>query len=243
MAHTMSLHDLRDALAQPGCAVCRLKTDSAERFLDGLLWESVNDPVRRRGIRQAQGFCHNHAWALVRSSASLGVAIIMRDVLQNVLRTLEEAAFEALPSLSWRHIKQTLGSRRPSAATSELVAQLEPRAACPACVMVERTEGMILDTLVASLLGEGDLLTVYRASDGLCLPHFRETLARVRERETFEALVSAQRAIWERLVGHLDESIRKSDHRFLNQAWGEEAGAWLRAIAALVGAPPERSRR
>jgi hypothetical protein len=49
---------------------------------------------------------------------------------------------------------------------------------------------------------------------------------------------------WERLVAQLSESIRKSDYRHLDEVWGDEAGAWLRGIAALVGArPDDRGRR
>jgi hypothetical protein len=240
---TMSFHDVRDALARPGCAVCRLKTDSAERFLDGFLWESVNDPSKRREIRRALGFCHEHAWALVRVSASLGVAIVTRDVLRSLLKAMEDATFQALPTFSLRRVHEALDSKQSAAATAELVARLAPQTKCPACVWVEKMEGIYLNTLVHNLLGEDGLLADYEASDGLCLPHFRQALTQVRDEGVFEALVSAQRAILERLVAHLDESIRKSDYRFLDESWGEETGAWLRAIAALVGPRPDRDRR
>lgn len=238
----MSFFELRDALAQPSCAVCRLRTGSANRFLDTLLWESVNDPARRRDIRRARGFCHEHGWALVRAAASVGVAIIARDVLQSLLKTMDEAAFRALPSLSLRRVQEAVDSRQPSAATAELVSRLEPEALCPACVWVDKMEGIYLDTLVHSLVGEDNLLAEYEASDGLCLPHFRQALARVRKEVAYEALLNAQRLVWERLVDQLSESIRKSDYRNLDQVWGEEAGAWLRGVAALVGARPERDK-
>jgi hypothetical protein len=243
-AQTMSFYDLRDALAQPGCAVCRLKADAVDRFLDGLLWESVNDPDRRREIRQARGFCHRHAWSLVRVSASLGVAIITRDVLQSVLAAMESATFQATSpwSIRWtpqRWLQEALDPGQPAApswATAEVVARLEPQATCPACVWAEKMEGVYLSEFVGHLLGQDGLLADYESSDGLCLPHFRQALARVRDERVFEALVSAQRSIWERLIAHLSEFIRKSDHRFQNETWGEERDAWLRAIAALAGA-------
>ena len=241
-ARTMSFYDLRDALALPGCAVCRLKADAADRFLDSLLWESVNDPGRRFEIRQARGFCHAHAWSLVRTSASLGVAIIARDVLQSTLTALESGAFQASPPWSVRRVHEALAPTQPSAATAELVAQLEPQATCPACVWAEKMERVYLGELLSHLLGEDGLLADYQSSDGLCLPHFRQALTRVRDERVFEALVNAQRAIWERLVTHLDEFIRKSDHRFRDEPWGEERDAWLRAIAALAGARADRDR-
>ena len=235
-AQTSSFYDLRDGLAEPGCVVCRLKAVSADRFLDNLLWESVNDPGRRQAIRQARGFCHQHAWSLVRPGASLGVAIVVRDVLQSALAAIEGAPFQATSPWSLRRLHEALVPRRPAAATTRLVARLEPQAACPACVWAEKMEGVYLRALLDHLLGEDGLLAAYRASDGLCLPHFRQALALVRDEGIFEALVDAQRAIWERLVGHLSEFIRKSDHRFRDETWGEERDAWLRAIAALAGA-------
>src|SRR5574341_1501685 len=114
MGGTMSFYDLRDALAQPGCAICRLKAQAVEQYLDGLLWESVNDPGVRANIRQTRGFCHEHAWRLVRNGASVGVAIIMQDVLQNLLKMLEGAQFQALPPLSLRRVQERLDPRQPA---------------------------------------------------------------------------------------------------------------------------------
>lgn len=239
MSRTMTFYDLRDALAQPGCAVCRLVAESTERFLDTLLWESVNDPEVRREIRQAHGFCHEHGWALARAGASLGTAIITRDVLQNILKIIKVATFQGPSPLSLRHVQETIDSKQPAAATAKLVARLAAEATCPACVQVEEMEYLYLNTLLQSLLGDSGLLADYEASDGLCLPHFRQALTGVRDEAVFEALMGAQRAIWERLANQLSESIRKSDHRYLGETWGEEKGAWLRAIAALVGARPD----
>jgi hypothetical protein len=236
MSRTMSFYDLRDALASPGCAVCHLKANAADHHLDSLLWENVNDPGVRHSIRQARGFCNQHAWELVRyKGASLGVSIIMRDVLQSVLATMADARFQALPPLSLRRTREALDPEQPASATAELVARLAPQARCPACVQADTMEGIYLNTLVENLLGEDGLLAVYQASDGLCLPHFRQALTRVRDEAVFDVLVKAQRAIWERLVGYLTQVIRKSDYHFRDEPRGEESGVWLRAITAISG--------
>jgi hypothetical protein len=236
MSRTMSFYDLRDALALPGCAICHLKAGATDHYLESLLWENVNDPGMRRSIRQARGFCTQHAWELVRyGGASLGVAIIMRDVLQSVLEAMEDARFQELPVLSLRRTQEVLNPKQPAAATAELVARLAPQRRCPACVQAETMEDIYLNTLVENLLGEDGLLAAYQASDGLCLPHFRQTLTRVRNEVVFDTLVKAQRVIWERLVGHLSEVIRKSDYRFRDEPRGEESGAWLRVVTAIAG--------
>jgi len=243
MNRTMTFYDLRDALAEPGCPVCRLASRAAERYLDGLLWESVNDPGLRHRVRASLGFCHEHGWGLVRPGASLGVAILMHDVLRTVLKEMSGARFDALPALSLRRAHETLDPGQPSAATANLVDGLTPRAECPACAQAHEVEDTCLSTLIEHLLGENGLLSAYEASDGLCLPHFRQALARIRDESLFESLVMAQRSIWQRLDAELVEAIRKTDARFRDEPEGDESGAWLRGIAALSGSQAEGRRR
>lgn len=238
----MAYFDLRDALSATGCAVCRLKARAIDRYLDGLLWESVNDYGVRHEIRRAQGFCHEHAWGLVRHGASVGAAILMRDVLQSVLTALTKARLHASPAMGLHRALCSLGRRQQLAPTAELMARVTPSAKCPACAQGEEMECIYLDTLLDQLLGEDGLLAAYEASDGLCLPHFRQAIARVQEETVLDALVNAQRRIWEKLVGQLTEFIRKNDYRFCHEPSGDEGDAWLRAIAALTG-PQRKSER
>jgi len=44
MSRTSGYYELREALQEPGCALCRLEAVTTERFLDGLLYGQVNDP-------------------------------------------------------------------------------------------------------------------------------------------------------------------------------------------------------
>ncbi len=235
MNRTQSYYDVREALAQEGCAVCRLKARSVERYLAALLWENVNDPGIRADIRRARGFCHEHAWQLIRAAASLGVAIVQRDVLRTLLKALDEARFQAPPFLSRQRAHEALDAGQPAAATAGLVAQLAPQVPCPACKQAEVMEAIYLDSLLEELKGEDGLRAEYEASAGLCLPHLRQGLERLRDETVFAALVAAQRAIWQRLEGELDQFIRKSDPRYREEGWGDEKDAWLRATAALAG--------
>ncbi|MEM4725058.1 MAG: DUF6062 family protein [Candidatus Hadarchaeum sp.] len=235
MSKGLAYYALRDALPEPGCAVCRLKATAIERYLSGLLWESVNDPGVRCKIRQAQGFCFMHAWELARGGALLGIALLMRDVLQNALETLYEVYPQPLAAKPLRQAVRDLFYRRRPALGDELEVRLTPRASCPACAQGEEMECIYLDILVGQLLGKDSLLSAYEASDGLCLPHFRQAVARARDEEVLNALVNAQRRIWERLIGQLSEFIRKNDYRFVCEPLGEESDAWLRAIATVSG--------
>jgi len=235
----VSIHDLRDALGQPGCPICRLKADAGDHFVESLLWESVTDPATRAKLRRSQGFCQDHMWRMMRRGSSLGAAIITRDLLERAIKELVEGAFHPPRMVSLRRAVESLDRQRPTTATSVLVQHLEPQAGCPACEWSAKMEGLYLGDLLKHLLGEEGLLQSYRASEGLCLPHFRQALTLVRSEPEFDALVGVQRAVWEGLVGDLSEFIRKSDHRFRHEAWGEERDAWIRAIGALAGTRPE----
>jgi len=242
MSRTTSYYDLRDALTQPDCPVCRLMARDSERYLDSLLWESVNDPGVRHKLREAQGLCHQHAWQLNRAGASLGVAILMHDVLGSVLGAMESARFQALPALSLRRAQESLDRGQLAAATANLVGRLIAKAECPACIQAGQMEEIYLSTLNEHLLGEDGFLAAYEASDGLCLPHFRQALASLREEAVFQALLTAQRTVWGRLVEHLGEFIRKNDTRFRGEPWGDESDAWLRALGTLTGARRDAGR-
>lgn len=238
-SRTWSYYHLREALALPDCALCRVRRKTARQYLDSLLWESVNDEGLRLQIRRAHGFCQEHAAMLTKPGSSLGVAIVANDVLQHLLRTLEEARYDALPPLSLRRVREGLRSSEPSPATAALADRLAPEAPCPACRQADEREALYLDALLDHLPADDEFLALFQASDGLCLPHFRHALARVRGRTAFQALVDAQRAIWRRLAADLGEQIRKTDWRFRDELPGDESGAWLRALAALSGALPD----
>mgnify|MGYP005866765315 CR=1 FL=1 len=243
MSPTKSYYDLRDAFAQPGCPFCTLEAEYTNLFIDGLLYEQVNDPGLRAKIRQARGFCQKHAQGLVRSGASLGVAIMMRDVLREVLRAMDKSAFQAPPGLSLVRLRELVNPRPPLVATAEAVNALSPHTECPVCAHIGRLEEGWYGALLENLLGDDGLIHAYQASDGLCLPHFRGALARARQEAAFTALVDAQRAIWRKLEQELNEAIRKSDYRFKDEAWGEEGDAWLRALAAVSGKCYDRRKR
>lgn len=242
MGRTQTFYDLRDAMKEPGCAVCRLQAIAAERFIAGLIYEKVNDPGLRATMRLSRGFCHDHSWLLDRSGAALGVAIITHDVLKHVLADMGRGAFSPVPALSFTRAQEKLDQSRPKSATSSYVAALEPTAECPACTRTRETEEACFATLREHALEEGGLLADYCASDGLCLPHFRRLISGIGDAEVFAAITDAQRAIWQQLVDELGEAVRKSDYRFYGELLANEGDAWRRAIGALAGNRSERGR-
>jgi hypothetical protein len=230
--------DIRLALDQPGCPFCRLLTQRADRYLDAVLWELVNDPGVRSDLNQARGYCQQHGWLLVRKGSALGIAILTRDVVRTLLEVVGSNPLDGSPASVLETFRRSLDPERVPPGAASLVAKLSPQKPCPACSHLASTERDCSTTLLRHFDGEGALSEPYRASDGLCLPHFRRVLARAPGGRTGEALVSAQEEVWQRLYAELGEFIRKKDVRFRDEPFGDERDSWRRALEAVSGAPP-----
>jgi hypothetical protein len=221
-----SYHELEEALAGPGCAICGLVRRGVQRYLDGLTYENVNDPAIRDRIRAARGFCAPHGQQLHAARSALGSAIIYRDVLRSVRGALDDATHNG--SLGAR-LRQAIGGQ-------EALGRLEALGPCPACQHAEDV-ARTSTALLLRHLGEDDLLPALRASAGLCLPHLRRALRDAPSAASFAHLRDGQLAAWQRLEAELDELIRKYDYRYTGEAVGEEGSAWARAIDLLSGLP------
>jgi hypothetical protein len=206
----MTYHDLSEALARAGCAVCRLVAIATDRYLRSLLHESVNDPGVRERLRASHGFCSEHSWQLQRRGDPLGISILWRDLLT-----------QALESSNGPWTEKGRGRS----------------AMCPACEVAAEAEQRYLETLVEHL-ASGSLRREYDASPGLCLPHLRKAL-RQGPAGARAFLLGSEAAKLSRLSQELAEVIRKHDYRFRDEPWGAERDAWIRATSKLAGEPPE----
>lgn len=233
--------DIIEAMGAPGCAFCKLQLRAAERYIDALLWESVNDPRIRREVSAARGFCNHHAWLLVRPGGALSSAIIYRDVVQSVTRIVLGAA-PARRTTLWQRITRRLRPQR--GADNRLAQALAPTQSCPVCLNATEIDAHLSSTVLVALAKSDDLLTHYRGSAGLCLHHFRTLLDHTHHADHHAALVAVQCEVWTALDGELAEFIRKNDHRFRGEPFGAERDAWERAIALTSGPlPAARSQR
>lgn len=236
--------DILEAFGRPGCPICRLLAASTERYLDSVLWELVNDPGVREELNQARGYCRQHGWLLVRAGAALGVAILMRDVVRTLLAEVAANPVEEVPESALQGLLRSLEREPDCKATVKLEDALAPQRPCPACVLEQDREGDYVKTTVTHLKGSKPLEDAYHASDGLCLAHFRSALAQASCKSEAETLVAAQLAVWQRLHDELGEFIRKNDHQFRGEAFGQEKDAWRRALEAISGpAPRSQSAR
>ncbi len=221
--HDVLYHELLESLQAEGCAICRLARRASDSYLHALIYEGVTDVKLREALRAARGLCYRHAWRLAETrGAVLGTAIVYRDVINTLTKALETQS--AAPARF----------RLPGHGQPALAQALAPVAPCPACALEDdaqsRTAKILLKHLADPTIGEA-----YLAAGGLCLPHFQVALAHAGPGAA-KTLADWQAQAWRRLRDHLDELIRKHDHRFHNEPITEaESVAWQRAVAASAG--------
>ena len=221
-----------EALQRGGCPICALGRRAVARYLDTLIYECVNDPGARRRIRAAQGFCRLHGWQLRRHGGALGIAIIYRDIVRDLVQALGAADYQAPPRL--RAVMESLDRKRPASGTEELVRALAPTKECPACQAQHQTERMYVDVLLDNL-DDPEMQKALGEGFGLCLPHLRLALERARDEKAFHLLRGSAEIAFARLLHDLDEMIRRHDYRFADEGLAEVGDAWVRAIAQIAG--------
>ena len=230
-------NELREAMAQTGCPLCRLLDQAANVQIDSMLWEMVNNPAIQEKIQQSRGYCRHHGWMMVRSGAALGITILMQAVFDTLLEVLDHHEHKQTGQ-TFQQIRHSLGL--PSGgATARLTNQLSPQAECPICMVIKPIETGYTSTFVKHMAGANSLAPGYQQSDGLCLPHLQQVIKSAGPGKALEALLAAQQQIWERLRDHLAEFIRKNDYRFTHEPIGIEGDAWQRALESLYGPAPK----
>lgn len=145
----INFFELEKACEKPGCPLCRIVADRAERYIDNMLFEHVSDRVFRKAHRLAGGFCSYHSRNLESFRDGLAVAILGRDVLEERLDSFKTRK-------PWRR-------REP----------------CPICVERDRIETEYLGFLAGAggeSAEEQELRRIFGQSEGLCAPHYGKLL-------------------------------------------------------------------
>ena len=228
-------YKLLDACRAPGCPVCRLEQQSVERYLDSQFYENVNSPKWRDQLRASLGFCHEHAWLAVnkRLGDALGFTIIYHDIVNHVLTELTDHNHPVRGSKHWSSVLRRVPEQARNMIEKMLYA-LTPRKRCPACEHRDQTTRSIVSVLVEEL-EKPEMVKALRTSDGLCFPHLQLALEHVKDVSVCETLLNIHGEKLESLRTELAEFIRKSDYQRIEEGFGKEGDAWLRAISMIVG--------
>lgn len=246
MAFALSITNLLDAMQQPGCPICRLFRQGAQRAIESFLWENVNEPDVREGIVASYGFCTVHtrvmvAQELFTSSIALGTNIIYEHLgrlTAQELQRLRPGGFNRADRSPERWFRKqleklgiTLRESRP----------LHPRGPCPACQAGDNAAHNSLHVLCEEITRQEDVRARYLASDGLCLVHLRTAAERHAGR-----FPDALRLLIDDSVGRLTgqsaamkEYIRKSNWSYRDEKTTEaEDTAWRKTLTFFTGLPP-----
>ncbi len=219
----MNFHSLIETFAAPGCVVCNLTERDVNRFLDSHLYEYVNTPETHADIRASRGLCATHAGHLVEFGASvLGITILHAAVMDELLKTAES-----------KPVTSAFG-RLLGANASSLANRLEPTDHCMACEALERSESHHSRS-IAEHINEQPLHDAYVASDGLCLPHFRQVLRAAPDASRTDLIMKIQIPKWRALKAELDMLANKYDVNHADEAVGAEADSWRRALIMVSG--------
>ncbi len=222
MSHpNATLEDLARIMAHaPGCPICHYGRQTGHAFLEGLLYESVNDFGLRQQLTQSLGFCASHSREMLSFPGTrLGAAILEQAMLKEALRRAQ-AQTPARRSL--------LGGRRNHDAASP------HRGDCPVC----RHEREAERRAIQELLGHWDdaWAGALENAGGLCYNHLHQAIHLSPDKGTASQLKAIHQRLWQALIDHLNEFIRKHDYRFRDELISDaESEAIRRAILILTG--------
>lgn len=222
----------------PGhCAICHLSLHGVQRFLDGYLYERVNDSWSREEFIAARRFCAVHGWQLGRGlDSASGVTLLYEHLLR--------AFSQAFDDRTGQRLVEAGGARwfpwaaRPNVETARALRDwLEPERPCPACKDQWDTKDRYVLTF-AEVLFDDDLRTRYASSPGLCLRHLTAAMKQVTRCDDLDWLMRTERQLMDGLLHDLNEFWRKHDYRFRDEPISRgEATSWTRALYKVGGGP------
>ena len=208
---------------QTGCPICHYGRQAGRNYLDGILYESVNDYGLRQRLAENLGFCDFHSREMLTfAGAKLGAAIIEQAMLKEALRQMEQLSGSRRPRFS-RSKKQGPGLKLPD------------KDACMVCQFEQAHERMAIEDLLKHW--DASWARLLQDAGGLCLQHLGQSLLRAPGPVQKE-LKQMHKTLWQTHIAHLDEFIRKQDYRFRDEIISEQEGlASRRTIAILTGEP------
>ena len=212
--------EMRRALLDEECPLCMLRGEDEVRGLSSLLHEGLSNAPYLERLSQAGGFCSEHAWALQRLEErdwhdGLTNASFERPLLADAIEQVGR-----LP-MTTRAVRR---ARRKSTATP-----------CPACEGRARMEEIRASNLAEALQDQEFAELYAQRKLGVCMPHFRMVWVEEMPDEVRRFLAETQRRQLQRLLGELDQYLRKHHCHVKETPLPDEAESWRRAVAMLSG--------
>ena len=242
--------ELKIAFRLPGCPICRVKQQSARRYLDFLLWENVNDMATRIHVVRSLGYCSEHTWQLYhlemnRFGDGLGVSIIYEDLTHHIgaglckfLAQLPASAPSKRPwwAKVWARLGAVLGGHPPVAAS--MPDDLVPREECRVCSIARQSEQNATQSLIKGCTHSA-FRDWYAASDGICVTHLRQALEAAAQIDAGAARFLTDNAAKRlaSLATDLSEYSRKRSWQYRHEALSDGEQDAPRRASQFFGGP------
>jgi len=246
MSFSLTVIEIKEALRQTGCPICRVYQQAANRYIRHLLWENVNDFDTRKWIIASLGYCPEHTLLFATTEYSeygdaMGVSIIYENLAQALIYRLEnwqppQQHHQGIPGLLEQAVRWI---ENPDKSTTTLSTQ----ATCRVCQVAGASAAHALSTLMEVLDTQaGEWLRLYRNSKGLCLRHLRICLEQWSPNYPAAAEFLRQDTLQRlhRWMVDMSEYVRKHawDNRHETMTDAENL-AWQRTLSFFTGYPPE----
>lgn len=230
-----SYFDLIETFPKPGCAVCTLTRRDVEKRVDLMLYGFVSTDDMQAIFSAARGLCPHHGEMVRRNKLGnvIGIARLYAATLNTVLDIMDQAP-ETGNGSSASGLLANLRKPRDHGTAERLADLLEPEANCPICDALEEFEAEYTG-IFKRYLNDERFQSAFRASDGLCLPHFRQVIRQMNGDEA-RLIAAIQSEMWRDLKTEIEVFLDKQNYEHLDEVIGDEGDSWARAIARMAGA-------
>lgn len=218
MSQDMVWYEVYEALDNDECPICKLVKKVADRFIDGFLYENVNDPKLRVQLRKSKGFCNAHAWLLHSYGEPLAHAIIYEPLLKDTLAEFNSTfLIQAKKKIN-------------------IIDNKENKNECILCELENTYEKSYLKIIDENVSDNIDFKKKFIDDGILCVPHMRQYIALSTNTKSLEIVQEVIKTKYQYLINCLSEIRRKNDYRFSDEQWtADERNAWTKAVKIMAG--------
>lgn len=243
--------ELKQALRQSGCPLCRVIRNGDRHYLAVFLREGKDDGRMLLRLLGSWGLCARHAGLLislepVERGDGLGTGTLCDWLLDQARRLLE----------AYRQVLATEGDSSPLGwprrhglrhRVDQALRRLKRHKSCPACEALAQHADHVVQTFVRALepaAGLPEIPKMFLASEGLCLPHWRGVAQTPRSSDVHRLVERKQREAVSALKQALEDDLDRGAMAGASHDEDEREPAYARALAAVAGQtewqPPEK---
>jgi hypothetical protein len=221
-ARNISDVHLADLFDAPGCPLCSARARATDRYLEGWLWESVNDVTSRAELDASRGLCPLHVQALLASDRGGSGSMVGSAILLDAMLRVRRAELERATSGRGRGRNRALAEA----------------ARAPDCAVCEHVRGKEATTIAGFLAHlEEPAWAAALGTARFCLSHLLRVAQEARRSAGWEGVERAQLARLTGMHARLRGFLQHSSHDTRHLRTVEEVAA-IEEVAQLLGPDP-----